>query len=87
MIPSQISSFGLESLLWNVDVAEYIRYSSVLRYTFDEVIKFLKNDSSNYSAYTEANGIKSLFLDRATEEAYKKFIDDLNEFYEYDVKE
>lgn len=53
LIPSQISSFGLESLLWNVDVAEYIRYSSVLRYTFDEVIKFLKNDFSNYSAYTE----------------------------------
>lgn len=51
------------------------------------MIKFLKNDFSNYSAYTEVNGIKSLFSDRATEEAYKKFIDDLNEFYEYDVKE
>ena len=87
LIPSQISSFGLESLLWNVDVSEYIRYSSVLRYTFDEVIKFLKNDFSNYSAYTEVNGIKSLFFFFLKEEAYKKFIDDLNEFYEYDVKE
>ena len=43
-VSSKISSFGLESLLWNVNVSAYIKYSSVLRYTFDEVVSFLKND-------------------------------------------
>lgn len=43
-VSSKISSFGLESLLWNVDVSAYTKYSSILRYTFDEVISFLKND-------------------------------------------
>jgi hypothetical protein len=86
-ISPKISSFGLESLLWNVDVSAYTRYSSVLRYTFDEVIRFLKSDFSNYNTYTEANGIKDLFMDNATVQVYQKFIDDLMKFYEYDVEE
>ena len=74
-------------MLWNVEVAAYTRYSSILRYTFDEVIRFLKNDFSNYNTYTEANGIKALFMDYATVEAYQKFVDELNKFYEYDIEE
>lgn len=86
-VSKKISSFGLESLLWNVDVSEYIKYASILRYTFDEVISFLKNDFINFDKYTEANGIKMLFTDDATKSAYQSFISDLNKYYEYDIKE
>lgn len=84
---SKVSSFGLESLLWNVGVTPYTKYASISRYTFDEVIMFLKNDFANYGDYVEANGIKRLFSDEATKSAYKQFITDLSAFYEYDIKE
>lgn len=84
-ISSKISSFGLESLLWNVDIAAYTRYSSVLKYTFDEVISFLKSDFSNYSSYKEVNGIKQLFPDNTTQIDYQDFITDLHNYYEYDI--
>lgn len=84
-IPDQISSFGLESLLWNVDDNPYIKYPSILSYTFDEVISFLKNDFSNFSSYREANGVKMLFQDIETKLAYQKFIEDLSEYFEYDI--
>lgn len=41
-VSSKISSFGLESLLWNVEVSAYTKYSSILRYTFGEVILILE---------------------------------------------
>lgn len=84
-VSSKISSFGLESLLWNVNVSAYIKYSSVLRYTFDEVVSFLKNDFSNFDNYKEINGRKSLFPDIDTKIAYQKFINDLYDFYKYDI--
>lgn len=84
-ISSQVSSFGLESLLWNAEVSAYIKYASILRYTFDEIITFLENDFSNYGSYLEANGIKRLFVNENTKSAYKQFITDLSKFYEYDV--
>ena len=86
-ISSKISSFGLESLLWNAEVSAYTRYSSILRYTFDEVISFLKKDFSNFGNYTEANGIKKLFPDSVTQTAYQNFIIDLHNYYQYDVTE
>lgn len=79
-VSSKISSFGLESLLWNVDVSAYTKYSNILRYTFDEVISFFKNDFWKFDDYTEANGIKPLFPDIATKSAYQKFINDLYDF-------
>lgn len=85
-ISDKISSFGLESLLWNVDVSTYKKYSC-LRFVFDEVIKFLLNDFANYKVYVEANGIKPLFADEVNRVAYMQFVKDLNSFYEYDIKE
>ena len=86
-IPSNISSFGLESLLWNVDVSAYTKYSTILRYTFDEVITFLKNDFANFGNYTEVNGIKALFSDTSIKLEYQKFVTDLCDYYDYDIKE
>lgn len=87
IISSKISSFGLESLLWNVAISSYTKYPTILRYTFDEVITFLKNDFANFSNYTEANGIKPLFNDDYTKQAYQNFITDLCEYFEYDIRE
>jgi hypothetical protein len=35
--------------------------------------------------YKEANGVKMLFTDDETKKAYEKFINDLNDFYNYDI--
>lgn len=83
-VSNKISSFGLESLLWNVDVSAYKKYSS-LRFLFDEVVNFLYNNTDGFGLYLEANGIKSLFTDQRTKEAYIKFVKNLYEFYEYDI--
>lgn len=83
-VSDKISSFGLESLLWNVDVGVYKKYSC-LRFVFDEVVKFLNNDTYNFDSYVEANGIKLLFPEQGTKLAYIQFVKDLNHFYEYDV--
>ena len=84
-IPESISSFGLESLLWNANNSSYTRYPSVLRFTFDEVIGFLKSDFGNYGGYYEANGVKRLFPNELTQAAYKQFISNLSVFFEYDM--
>lgn len=86
-VSSKISSFGLESLLWNVNELSYTKYPSILRFTFDEVINFLKNDMNNFSNYMEVNGIKQLFNDTETKLAYQQFVNDLNDFFEYDIME
>ena len=82
---NNVSSFGLESLLWNIPDNVYDKYSSIYRFTFDELIKYVyKNDISNFK---EANGIKSLFPEQEILNNYIKFISDINNFYEYDIKE
>lgn len=86
-ISDKISSFGIESLFWNVDVSAYTKYSTILRYTFDEVLDFLVGDFSNFDKYTEANGIKPLFSDVTIKTAYQNFISDMRKFFEYDLTE
>ena len=84
-LSDKISSFGIESLLWNVDVSAYTKYPSILRYTFDEVLSFLENDFHNFDKYTEVNAIKSLFPDQSCKLAYQKFVTDMCGFFEYDI--
>lgn len=83
-IPTEVSSFGLESLLWNVPDSVFVRYFS-LRFVFDEVIQYLLNDVKNYYNYKEANGIKPLFSDTSVGIAYQQFIISLSSFYDYDI--
>lgn len=85
-IPSSISSFGLESLLWNIPDIVYDKYS-VLRFQFDELLKYLINHTSDFSQYKEANGIKPLFPDSLALDDYKKFVFMLRKFFEYDIYE
>jgi len=82
---NNVSSFGLESLLWNIPDRVYATYSSIYRYTFDELIKYVQKE--NIINFKEANGIKELFPTQQVLNDYKRFIDDINNFYEYDIKE
>lgn len=81
-ISSDISSFGLESLLWNVPNQIYSGYSS-LGYVFLEIISYLVNNTASFSNYKEANGIKFLFPADTKKYSYIKFIQDLKNFFEY----
>ena len=82
-VSDKVSSFGIESLLWNVDVSVYNRYTS-LRFIREEIIGFLIKDKSNFSNYVEAKGIKPLFPDASARNAYESFITDLENYYEYE---
>ena len=82
---NKVSSFGLESLLWNIPDKVYATYSTIYKFTFDELIKYVQRE--NISNFKEANGIKDLFPTQQMLEEYKRFIDDINNFYEYDIKE
>ncbi|NOU84245.1 nucleotidyltransferase [Paenibacillus sp. LMG 31460] len=85
-LPTSISSFGLESLLWNIPNTVYAKYS-FLRYTFHELLIYLKNDLENLENYKEANGVKPLFTSTAQKDDYATFIKMLSEYYQYDITE
>ncbi len=79
-----VSSFGLESLLWNLPDGVFTKYTTY-RYEFDEIVKALINEKQFLSIDKEANGIKPLCSTNKDVENYSKFIDDLKLFYEYDI--
>ena len=83
-VSSEITSFGLESLLWNVPNSVFTKYT-LLRFGFDEVINWLLDDFEKYDSFKEANGIKKLFTYSSTISAYHNYIRQLNDFYEYDI--
>lgn len=81
-----ISSFGLESLLWNVPDTVYTKYQT-LGFIIEEVLTFLRNNSLSISSYYEANGIKKLCPNSSDADKYIEFIRDLNKFFEYNFGE
>ena len=81
-----VSSFGLESLLWNIPNSEFTRYSSY-RFIFGDVVNYIYNNTAKLSTYMEANGIKVLCPSSADVEKYIAFIKDLYFFYDYDIQE
>lgn len=83
-VSDEVSSFGIESLLWNVDVSVYNKYSG-LRFILDEVIGFLNENRYKFSGYLEANGVKTLFPDEDSKKAYEAFVINLGNYYEYEV--
>ncbi|CAM4192787.1 nucleotidyltransferase domain-containing protein [Lederbergia lenta] len=79
-----ISSFGLESLLWNLPNEIFTKYSTY-RYAFGEITNYLHRNVGMIPDYKEANGIKPLCSSSTEIESYKRFINDLYYFYEYDI--
>lgn len=80
-ISEEISSFGLESLLWNVPSQVYVNHSG-LSNLFYSVIKYLISDFNSFDSYREANGIKFLFSDGNKKASYMSFLLSLKKFYE-----
>lgn len=79
-----ISSFGLESLLWNVPNSTFMKYISY-RFIFGDVVDYLYTDMSSVPSYKEANGIKQLCPYPKDVDNYMAFIKDLKSFYQYDI--
>lgn len=79
-----VSSFGLESLLWNIPNEIFTKYS-IYRYAFGEVVEYAYKNIAALSSFKEANGIKALCPSPVEIENFTTFIKDLNNFYEYDV--
>ena len=77
-----ISSFGIESLLWNVPDTVYTKYYA-LGFIVDEVLTFLRSNSQSISSYQEANGIKKLCPKSGDADKYIEFIRDMNTFFDY----
>jgi hypothetical protein len=83
---NNVSSFMLESMLWNVPDIWYSLYCDMFSRVkvFDELIKVLIKKKHSFMSWKEANGIKPLCPD---ENAYKwlcRFVEDLSAFYEYE---
>ena len=79
-----VSSFGLESLLWNLPNSLFMKYATY-RFEFEEIVDYLYTHKEEISYYKEANGIKELCSTVSEVVRYKCFIDRLKEFYEYEV--
>lgn len=80
---NEVSSFGLESLVWNIPdscFTQYVTYG----FEFQEIINYLYSHKYEFPKYFEANGIKPLCPKQQDVDKYTAFIDKLKEFYQYD---
>lgn len=82
----EVSSFGLESLLWNLPNEIFTKHFTY-RHTFDNIVNYIYNNKSLLFTYKEANGIKPLCPCPSDISKMSNFIDDLKRFYEYDTTE
>ena len=79
-----ISSFALESLLWNIPNSIYLDYSKYSHsYMFGLLMDYVLKNFVSFNVYKEANGIKPLFQTGNDAENMKSFIRELIVFYEY----
>lgn len=82
---NNLSSFALESLMWNIPNDKYLDYKSYRNvYMFDKLIEYLNNNKHLLNSYLEANGIKRLCPTQNEINNMRLFINDLRDFYEYD---
>lgn len=79
----EVSSFGLESLLWNIPDSHFMKYHCY-GFAFEELISYLHNNQLILIHGMEANGIKELCPTQKEVSAYTDFINDLYRFFEYD---
>lgn len=80
-----VSSFMLESLLWNVEDSWFLEYCGSYRkvFAFNQLISKLKSNKNQFNSYKEANGIKPLCSTSEDCDKLGFFLDQLSEFYEY----
>ena len=78
-----VSSFGLESLLWNIPDSYFTKYKSY-GFIFEALLSYLYSNQQILTHGLEANGIKTLCTTQAEVSAYAAFINDLYKFFEYE---
>lgn len=80
----QVSSFGLESLLWNLPDSLFTKYRTY-QFAFEEIVNYLYSHREEVCFYKEANNIKTLCTTPEDMANYKSFIEKLHTFYDYDI--
>lgn len=81
---AKVSSFVLESLLWNVSNGWYLTHGAYRKvYAFDRLITLLVSSQGQFGEYVEANGIKPLCPSRESQEYLVNFLNALRAFYQY----
>ena len=78
----KVSSFVVESLVWNVPNSYFIGTQSLIS-TFGNVVDYLCTVATCLSSLKEANGIKPLLSDGRRESDIRQFIQDLRNFYQF----
>ena len=79
------NSFAVECLLYNIPDYIFTKYG-IYKYIFDDIVEYLYNNKENINSFVEVNGIKRLCQDSVDSEViYKGFIDELKEFYKYEI--
>lgn len=81
---AQISSFGLESLLWNIPDEVFMKYR-LHGLTFAAIISYLNTHMAALPEFKEANGIKPLCPTQAAYCSYAEWISSLSSFFQYDA--
>ena len=80
----KMSSFLIESLLWNVPDYYYCKYDNYICFIFDEVISYLYEHIDDINTYKEINGIKNINNDSPSRiEDCITFINDLKRYFRY----
>lgn len=79
----KVSSFGVESLLWNIPDLYFTKWNTY-GYEFEELIQYLYNNRGILPNCLEANGIKALCPTQVEVTAYTNFINDLKAFFEFE---
>lgn len=82
---SNVGSFVLESMLWNVTNSWYLSECENYRkvFAFNQLIEHLKSNKALFNSWKEANGIKKLCPDTDSYNKLCKFVDDLSRYYDY----
>lgn len=79
-----VGSFQIESLLWNIDDNVFTKYIT-LGYGVEEIINTLKMKKYLLDYLYESNGIKKLCPNLSIKLSLQQFIDDLINYFEYEV--
>lgn len=83
---SEASSFGVECLLWNVPNDLFTKYDEFYVFTFNDIVDYLYRNRHLVNTFKEVNDIKYITDDGIErEQIYKGFIEELKEFYYYEL--
>ena len=80
---SNIGSFQVESLLWNLPNEVFSKYTT-LGYGVEDIIEYLITYKYLIDNFYESNGIKKLCISSFDKYYLYKFVDDLSSYFKYE---